>query len=214
MFSRIVGLLFFAGLALAVASAALLLALLAVHRRTGRLWLPRFAALAGGLLYSPLCKLLRLFGKPTKVLDLFLVDTANALMADAFARAGPSRILVGPQCLRAGECKARLDPQEGYVCVRCGRCAFAELSRTAEDAGFKLFIVPGDRFAVRLARRYAADAALGIACPCELGLALLLGRKMGVASQGVTLSRDGCFETEVDVERVKEVMRRCGSSSR
>jgi hypothetical protein len=80
--------------------------------------------------------------------------------------------------------------------------------------GFRLFIVPGDRFAKRLAERYAVDAAIGVACPAELSMALLAGMKMGVPSAGVPLSRDGCFETDVDTEAVKEAMRRCGSSSK
>ncbi|NQT54180.1 DUF116 domain-containing protein [bacterium] len=214
MFARILGLLFLAAVAAAVILAGVLLVLVRDFRRTGRLRWPRFSAVACGLLYSPLCKWFRLFGKPTQVLDLFLIDAANAAMARRFAAAGPSRLLVGPQCLRAGGCEARLDPAEGYQCTRCGRCAFADLSRLAEELGFKLFIVPGDRFAKRLAERYAADAAIGIACPAELSMALLAGMKMGVASAGVALARDGCFETEVDLELVEETMRRCGHSSK
>jgi hypothetical protein len=174
---------------------------------------PRVSAFAAGLLYSPLSVILRLFGKPTQVLDLFLIDAANAAMADAFARAGSSRMLVGPQCLRAGDCEAPLDPLEGYRCRRCGRCPFGELGKVAEQCGFRMFIVPGDRFAKRLAEELDADAAIGVACPAELSLALVAGMKMGVASKGVPLRRDGCFETDVDVEQVKEAMRRCGASS-
>lgn len=214
MFARILGLLFFAAVVAVVVLAGVLLVLLRHHRHTGRLRWPRFCALFGGLLYSPLCKLLRLFDKPTQVLDLFLIDAANAVMAKRFAEAGPSRMLVGPQCLRAGDCEARLDPVKGYLCTRCGRCAFADLSRLAEEMGFRFFIVPGDRFAKRLAERYAVDAAIGVACPAELSLALIAGLKMGVASAGVPLSRDGCFETDVDTELVKEAMRRCGTSSK
>jgi hypothetical protein len=212
--ARILGILFFAALAGLLVLAGMLASLVRQHRRAGQVRWPRFGALVGGLLYSPLCKLSRLFGKPTQVLDLFLIDAANAVMARAFAAAGPSRMLVGPQCLRAGDCQARLDPVEGYRCLRCGRCAVADLSRLAEETGFRLFIVPGDRMAKRLAERYAVDAAIGIACPTELSLALLAGLRMGVASAGVPLDRDGCFETAVDLERVKEAMRRCGSSSK
>jgi len=210
---RILGLLFFTGFAAFVALLGTSLALLAIYRRTGRLRWPRLATFAGGLLYSPLCKLLRLFGKPTQVLDLFLIDAANAAMADAFARAGPVRMIVGPQCMRSADCEAPLHPLEGYRCLRCGRCPFAELGAAAEKMGFRLFIVPGDRFAKRLAERLGADAALGVACPPELSLALIAGKRMGVASAGVPLRVDGCFETDVDVEKVKEAMRRCGSSS-
>ena len=210
---RVVGVVFAIGAAAFVALLVASLVHLAIYRRTGRVGWARFSAFAGGLLYSPLSTLLRLFGKPTQVLDRFVIDAANAVMAPAFARAGPERMVVMPQCMRAGDCKARLHPLEGYQCLRCGRCPLGELSQAAEEHGFRFFIVPGDRFAKRLATRYAVDAAIGVACPDELSSALLAGKHMGVASTGVTLDRDGCFETEVNVERVKEAMRRCGSSS-
>ena len=210
---RILGLLCVVGAGVFVALLVASLALLTIYRRTGRLVWPRFSAVAGGLLYSPLSTLLRLFGKPTQVLDLFVIDAANAVMADAFARAGSERMLVMPQCMRAGECKARLHPVDGYQCKRCGQCPLGELSQAAEEQGFRFFIVPGDRYAKRLAKHFAVDAAIGVACPCELSGAMIAGMRMGVAAMGVPLSRDGCFETEVDLEQVKEAMRRCGSSS-
>jgi len=210
---RVVGLVFLAGVAALVVLSGAALALLRVYRRTGRLRWPRLSVFVASLLYSPLCMLLRLFGNPTQALDLFLIDAANAVMAEAFGRAGPVRLLVGPQCLRAGDCKAPLHPIEGYQCQRCGRCPFAELAEGAEKTGFRLFIVPGDRFARRLAEQLGADGAIGIACPAELSLALVAGLRMRVPSEGVPLCRDGCFETDVDVEQVKEAMGRCGASS-
>ncbi|MFP4055607.1 MAG: DUF116 domain-containing protein [Candidatus Brocadiia bacterium] len=213
MLQRILGLLFLALLALLLVLAGAALVLLAIYGRTGRVRWPRFSAFVGSLLYSPLCKLFRLFGKPTQILDLFLVDAANGVMAEAFARAGPRRIVVMPQCLRHGECQAPLHPLEGYRCQRCGRCVLGELSEAAEKCGFRLFIVPGDRFAKRLAKKLGADAAIGVACPAELSQAIVVGMRMGVASAGVPLRRNGCFETDVDVERVKDTMRRCGTSS-
>ncbi|MFW6164049.1 MAG: DUF116 domain-containing protein, partial [Planctomycetota bacterium] len=155
MFYRILGLLCVivgAGFAALVIAS---LALLIVYQRTGRLLWPRFSAVVGGLLYSPLGVVLRLFGKPTQVLDLFLVDAANAVMARRFTAADGVRLLVMPQCMRSGACKARLDPMDGYICRRCGQCVLGELSREAEERGFRFFIIPGDRYAKRLVRHYA-----------------------------------------------------------
>lgn len=214
MFYRILGLLCVIAGAVFAALVIASLALLAVYQRTGRLLWPRFSAVVGGLLYSPLSMVLRLFGKPTQVLDLFLVDAANAVMAQRFAAAGPERLLVMPQCMRSGDCKAALHPMDGYICRRCGKCGLGELSREAEERGFRFFIIPGDRYAKRLVRRFAADAAIGVACPNELAEALIAAMRMGVAARGVCLNRDGCFETDVDLEQVKDAMERCGSSSK
>jgi len=211
---RIAGLIVLAAVAVFAALLALALVLLAIYRRTGRLHWPRFAAFAGSLVYSPLCKLFQLFGKPTQVFDLYLIDAANAVMAESFATAGPSRVLVAPQCMRSGDCKAALHPVDGYLCVGCGRCSFGEIFDEARRLGFHVHIVPGDRFALRLLKKHRADAAVGVACPAELSEALLAALRMGVPSEGVPLHQDGCFETSVDVERVKEAMRRCGMSSK
>lgn len=209
---RILGLLCVGGAVAFLALLAASLVLLTIYRRQGRLPWPRVSAFVGGLLYSPLSVVLRLFGKSTQVLDLFLIDAANAVMANAFATAGPERMIVMPQCMRASGCKAKLHPMDGYICVRCGRCRLGELSKVAEENGFRFFIVPGDRYAKRLLKRFAADAAIGVACPCELSAALLAGLKMGVAAMGVPLGRDGCFETDVDIDQVKDAIRRCGKS--
>jgi hypothetical protein len=42
-------------------------------------------------------------------------------------------------------------------------------------------------------------------------MALLAVRSMGVPAVGVPLASGGCFETRVDLGRVREAMRRCGS---
>ena len=213
MVYRVLGLLCVVGAAGFVALLIASLVWLGVYQRTGQVRLPRVSAVVGGLLYSPLSVVLRFFGKPTQVLDLFVIDAANAVMARAFAQAGPERMVVMPQCMRAGDCKATLHPADGYQCRRCGKCPLGELSLAAEELGFRFFIVPGDRYAKRLARRFAVDAAIGVACPPELSSALLASMRMGVAAVGVPLARDGCFETDSDTEQVKEAMRRCGSSS-
>jgi len=180
---RILGLLCVLGAAALAALLAVSLALLTYYRRTGRVLWPRFSVFLCGLLYSPLSVLLRLFGKPTQVLDLLLIDAANAVMADAFAHAGPERLLVMPQCLRSGQCKATLDQALGYQCKRCGKCPLGELSKLAEAEGFRFFIVPGDRYAKRLIRDFAADAAIGVACPCELSEAPAASRRMWTSSR-------------------------------
>ncbi len=196
-----------------VALLATTLVLLALHRPGRRVAWPRVACLGGWLLHSPLSAAIRLAGRQPEVLDLFLIEAANAAMARSFARAGPVRMLAAPQCLRSGECRAPLDPRDGYRCRRCGKCPLGELGLAAEQTGFQFFIVPGDRMVKRLAHRLGAHAAIGVACPAELSGAMLAGMRMGVAAIGVPLACDGCFETSVDIERVKDAMGRCGTRS-
>ncbi len=213
MFYHALGLL---SVAVVLGSAVVLaatLALLAVYRRKRRVAWPRVALLGGWLLHSPLSVALRLLGRHTELLDLFLIDAANAAMARPFGHAGPVRMLAVPQCLRSGDCRAPLHPELGYRCRHCGKCPLGELGLAAERRGFRFFIVPGDRMVKQLAHRLGADAAVGVACPAELSGAMLAGLRMGVAAVGVPLACDGCFETRVDLERVNDAMQRCGTSS-
>lgn len=206
------GLLFLAVAAGLVCLLAATVAMLVAYRRSGRVLWPRAAVVGGALLYSPLALVLRRLGRDARVLDHFLIEAANRVGAAAFSHAGPRRLLAVPQCLRAGDCRAALDPRLGYRCVRCGRCKLGELAERAEREGFHFCIAPGDGCVKRLARELGIDAAIGVACAAELSGAMLAGLRMGVASRGVPLASDGCFETSADFDRVTEAMAQCGAS--
>jgi len=176
--------------------------------KTGRVVLPGLSELLAFVFYKPLS----LLARKEQNLDRFLIECENLIMRDRFRRVQGLKIIVAPQCLRSAECRAPLDPRVGYRCQRCGRCPLAALSRAAEELGFEFYIVPGDSFVKRIAKERKPDAAIGIACPGELSRTLGVGLRMGVASAGVALLKDGCFMTEVDVAEVVEKMKECGSS--
>ncbi len=187
-------------------------ALLVAYRRSGAVAWPRLAVLGGALLQSPMALVLRRLGRDGRLFDRFLIEAANRVGAAAFSHAGPRRLLAVPQCLRARDCRARLDPRLGYRCVRCGKCRLGELAERAEREGFYFCIAPGDGCVKRLAKELGVDAAIGVACAAELSGAMLAGLRMGVAARGVPLASDGCFETTADLDLVTEAMTQCGAS--
>ena len=123
------------------------------------------------------------------------------------------RILLLPHCLRRAEtCKARYD-KAGLQCVSCTPdCAINRLREAALRLGYHgVCVAPGGRLAVNYISEHRPKAIVAIACEKELeegvnnvhGLAASVYRPLIVI---IPLTRDGCVDTEVDVERALDVL--------
>lgn len=134
---------------------------------------------------------------------------------EAFARipAG-ERVLLLPHCLRPSEgCPGKIT-RDGLQCPEdCphrGSCAIGRLRDEAERLGYKgVCVAPGGAMALRFVREKRPRGILAIACHKEL----LEGVRAVEEAPGdekpailtLPLLRDGCVDTEVDVE---EALRR------
>lgn len=183
-------------------------------KRSGRVMTPKLTLASMKFFYSPLGAIQERLGAPT-IVDELLVAAVNQVMASRFKGAGPRRMIFLPQCLRAPGCRARLDSRLGYICDRCGACPIAPISKGADEKGYSVFIVPGDSFVKRIVRNEHPDAVIGVACHEELSMAMLAGMRMRVICAGVMLKKSGCFNTDVDVEKVLNLMdgEECSNSS-
>lgn len=171
-----------------------------------RILFPNFVLFVLDLLYSPAKWVCRVFSIRNTLVDEIMIEIRNAVLLEKFRDAGKDKILVGPQCMRHPECKARCEPRVGYICLGCGRCDFSRLKKECDKWGYKMFIVPGDSFVRKIIKLYRPKAALGIACFGELNESMHeLSPVLPV--QGVPLLRDGCFNTAVNVEDVIDKMR-------
>ncbi|MEA3343684.1 MAG: DUF116 domain-containing protein [archaeon] len=171
-----------------------------------RILFPNFVLFVLDLLYSPAKWVCRVFSIRSTLVDEIMIEVRNAVLLERFRAAGKDKILVGPQCMRHPECKARCEPRVGYICLGCGRCDFSRLKKECDKYGYKMFIVPGDSFVRKIIKLHKPKAALGIACFGELNESMHeLSPVLPV--QGVALLRDGCFNTAVNVEDVIEKMR-------
>lgn len=167
---------------------------------------PNFVLFVLDLLYSPAKWVCRVFSIRSTLVDEIMIEVRNAVLLEKFRVAGKDKILVGPQCMRHPECKARCEPRVGYICLGCGKCDYTRLKKASEQYGYKMFIVPGDSFVRKIIKLHKPKAALGIACFGELNESMHdLSHVLPV--QGVALLRDGCFNTAVNVEDVIDKMR-------
>ncbi len=118
------------------------------------------------------------------------------------------RILLLPHCLRrSAHCRAKYN-REGLQCVGCRPdCPVNRLRTAASELGYGgVCVSPGGRLAVRYVKEIRPEAIVAVACPQELeeGMEavsrLSNGRNSAPVVVVVPLLKDGCVDTEVDVE--------------
>jgi len=134
------------------------------------------------------------------------VLSKNKVNKSAFALTPyADRVLLLPQCLRASGCQAPLDAN-GYHCVSCGRCIIKEVKEEAEALGYKVFILPGGSIVEKIFDSTKPKACLGVACLKELVLGCLVSERKNVIPYAVPLTREGCLNTDVDIDELKVAM--------
>ncbi len=111
-----------------------------------------------------------------------------------------------PQCLRNNECPAKTGIT-GIECINCGRCDIGKFKKEAEDKGYSVFIVPGGSLVNNIIENNDFKAVLGVACTPELEQAFEVMKKKKLVSLAVPLTKDGCVDTKVEWEKVRQL---CG----
>lgn len=129
------------------------------------------------------------------------------------SRVEPSRrVLLLSHCLRRTEtCRGKYT-RRGLDCAGCDAvCAVNRLRQAALALGYKgVCVAPGGRLALTYIQENRPGAVVAVACQKELeegvhGVSeLTAGSQTVIPIVVVPLSKDGCVDTEVDVELVLE----------
>lgn len=146
------------------------------------------------------------FGLSDRLVHFTHIEIRNKLNELAFKKVPFSeRILFLPHCLRNSKnCKAAYN-DEGLQCAMCGQCNIKTLVEMARERGYRnVFIVPGGSLIVKLVKKYSPKAVIGVACNDETNLGLDNLRAVGIPAQAVLLLRDGCHDTAVNFDEVRE----------
>lgn len=152
-------------------------------------------------------------GKEVGVLDerwvkYTTIELHNGLNKD-FYKAVPKkdRVVFIPHCLRnIKECKMPID-EDGYHCLKCGKCVIGDIVKECDKNNMKYFIVGGGSQVINIVNKYKPKAVVGIACFNELQMAIeKLGGGQKFPGQGIILKKDGCVNTEVDMTEIREVL--------
>jgi hypothetical protein len=151
---------------------------------------------------------LEALGAETEFLDEIYITLKNQLNQKEFAAVPPKdRALFISHCLRnISVCKAEMT-QDGWLCKRCGGCDIDPIISEADALGYRHFIVPGGSMVFTLFEKHRPKACFGIACYFELEEAISKFAMAGIPTRAVPLSRTGCVNTKVDLERVRRTLR-------
>ncbi len=136
-----------------------------------------------------------------------MVEMHNALSWSWFVQVPYSkRLLLLPHCLRDSEACQGILSQGLLECKRCGRCAIADLLETAEELGYNVLISEDASSVLETLMVTGARAVLGVSCLKTLWKVFPWVAQFGLHGQAIPLLRDGCRDTEVDTERVRQVL--------
>ncbi len=117
------------------------------------------------------------------------------------------RLVLLPHCMRnVKQCKA-VDEGTHYSCVKCGGCKIAQIQKLADELGYKkLYVMKGGKAIYNILVDQKVKAVVAVACHFEGAQGIKMTDSLKVITQFVPLLKDGCYDTDVDVETVKQIM--------
>jgi geranylgeranyl pyrophosphate synthase len=144
---------------------------------------------------------------PAEFADFAAVLVSNELWRDRVAAVPyERRLLMLPQCLRdAANCRATID-EFGLFCRHCGRCVLDGLLAEAEQLGYATLVAEGTIVVTSLIRTNRIDAVVGAGCLASLERIFPYMEAAACAGIAVPLLHDGCIDTELDVEWIREAI--------
>ena len=140
----------------------------------------------------------------TLIEDLAEVYTKNLSGKEDFLRTR-SRALLLPHCARKfmdGRCKASFNSQvASYTCAHCSPdCLVNQACVLGEGKGYTVHILPGGSCIVRVLKQKGYDGVIGVACCEELKRGMSELDRLGLETQGIPLTKNGCADTKFNLE--------------
>lgn len=172
--------------------------------KTEKFIFPGFMLFSITLLENLVKALFRLIKMDDSIVDDVGIALKNKISLRNFRETPVNkRLIFFPQCLRATTCPSKLSP-EGMQCINCGSCDLGIAKKSAEELGYKVFIVPGSSFIRRLVRKHKPSAILGVGCMTEIKAGLEMCEKLDLYGVGLVLEKAGCVSTVLDWDKFYE----------
>jgi hypothetical protein len=142
--------------------------------------------------------------------DLMDIQMRNLMDRERFLRT-QKRVVFLPHCSRKymdSRCKAVFDRNvPSYSCAHCSPdCLAGQATLIAEKSGCDAYILPGGSCIHRVLQTGCYDALVGVACGDEIRLVEGLLEKTGLPGQAVPLIKNGCANTEFDIQALRELL--------
>jgi len=124
------------------------------------------------------------------------------------------RLLLLPKCLRDDrDCEGTFD-EFGLLCADCGRCPITDLKNEAEALGYVVLIAEGTPAVISLLETGSIDAVVGVSCMSALESVYPLMEAAAIPGVAIPLLYDGCVNTAVDLDWVREAIHLNGGQDR
>ncbi len=144
-------------------------------------------------------------GADTKYRKWVAVLVSNTTWRDRVAAVPfDHRLLLLPKCLRDDDaCEGTFD-EFGLLCAECGRCPIMDLKNEAEALGYVVLIAEGTPPVISLLESGQIEAVVGVSCLSGLESVYPLMEAAAIPGVAVPLLYDGCVNTSVDLDWVRE----------
>ena len=110
------------------------------------------------------------------------------------------RLLLLPDCLASSKhCQGQED-QFGLICQNCGNCVIESIEKKAKELGYLVLVAEGSPVVAELIKTGQIQGIVGVSCFEALDKAFKHINNAAVPSIAIPLTKDGCKDTEVDVD--------------
>ena len=155
--------------------------------------------------FYPVLMLLSAFMKERKESFQLATIRMNNRLVRAEKKKTKKILILLPHCLQISDCPIRLT-HNIHNCQRCGRCEIKDLIAITEQYGLNLSVATGGTLARKIVKETAPEAIIAIACERDLSSGLVDTYPLPVLGIPNERPFGPCFNTRVDLEKVKEAI--------
>lgn len=146
--------------------------------------------------------------------DLININIINSIKREPFLKT-KKRALFLPHCCRKfmdSRCKAEFKTDtSSYFCKHCSKdCLVNIATKIAEKENYDVYILPGASCVRKIINKKSYDGIVGVACTEELKLGIDMLEASNISTQAIPLLRNGCSDTEFNIETFKEIIKKRG----
>jgi len=139
-------------------------------------------------------------------LQKVLIDGNNALVKKFNSKPAKRLLLLLPHCLQWSECKIKIT-YNVYNCESCGKCEIKDFTEMARKLGLELSVATGGTIARRIVVDTRPEAIVAVACERDLSSGIVDTYPLPILGIINERPHGPCFNTTVDIEKVKDALR-------
>lgn len=155
--------------------------------------------------FYPALMLAGAFMKGRKESFQYAIIRMNNRLVRAEKKKTKKILILLPHCLQISDCEIRLT-HNIHNCKRCGRCEIRDLIEISDAYKLNLSVATGGTLARKIVQETRPEAIIAVACERDLSSGLVDTYPLPVLGIPNERPFGPCFNTRVDLEKVKEAI--------